>query len=252
MLQQSSDQNCTEQNLDEDNLKELPTKKSDIQPRLQANKQENAEILRNKKQEESKGNIESNLEPKIEQEKEIKESGKEEEILNKDLLQKSSDQNCTEQNLEGDTSLKKKFETNEVLMKQNKAVLDQNTQESKPKEANQKEEPEDAKLEKQSEEKETNPSQEQFFQIASASAQPFQQGFCQLANHEQTANNEVWNKDDDKTTSSDSDDDNAHVIEFPQTSEGVYWKNPIIRKNVAGPPKDISQDSRLLQIKKNM
>ena len=76
----------------EDQIEELPAKNSDIQPRLQANKQENAEILRNKKQEESKGNVESNLEPKIEQEKEIKELGKEEEILNKDPLQKSSDQ----------------------------------------------------------------------------------------------------------------------------------------------------------------
>ena len=119
----------------EDQNKELPTKNSDIQPRL----------------------------PKIEQEKEIKESGKEEEILNKDLLQKSSDQNCTEQNLEGDNSLKKKLETNEDLTKQNKAVLDQNTQESKPKEANQEEEPADAKLEEQREEKETNLLEEEFF-----------------------------------------------------------------------------------------
>ena len=67
-------------NSNKDGKEELLTRKADIQPGLQANKQENGETISNMKQEEPKGKVESKLEPKIEEEKEIKESGKEEKI----------------------------------------------------------------------------------------------------------------------------------------------------------------------------
>ena len=74
--------------------------------------------------------------------------------LAEQIKKAKADQGLAEQKLEEDNCLNKKPETNQVFTKQKKAVLDQNTQESKPKEENQEEELAELKLEEQSEEKE--------------------------------------------------------------------------------------------------